>query len=122
MIWQQGAVCFLLWIAYGWWMRNRSAELRARMAAMPRRGRVLYGSVGLVGAAVALIVGLFGLAAAGGLGEEGLTLWAWPLVALLGLGFVHMQLMGAAALITLVQDEETARAARASQSKGKEPE
>jgi hypothetical protein len=117
----QGAVCFLGWIGYGAWFRSRSGALKERMHGTSRGRRVVLGSLGIIGSAILLLAGMLGLQALGGLREGGLTLWAWPLVFLLGLGFVHMQVMGAAAIITLVQDEETSPRARASESaQGKE--
>ncbi|HRJ26102.1 MAG TPA: hypothetical protein PLO61_01165 [Fimbriimonadaceae bacterium] len=109
MIWMQACVCFLVWIGYGVWMRSRNELLRRRFQGMSRRARTLYGSIGLIGGVIVLMAGLALVATTGGLEKDGLTLWAWPLVALLGLGFVHMQVMGAAALITQVQEEETLR-------------
>lgn len=107
MIWPQAIACFAVWVGYGWWLKGRSGALRARMLRTPRRVRVLYGSVGLIGSAVGLLLGLSVIAAQGGLTPQGLTPWAWIATTLLGLGFVHMQTMGAAAMITLVQDESS---------------
>lgn len=114
MIWWQGAACFLVWILYGWALRRRSEALRRRLEGMPRSLRVLKGSLSLIGSVLVLGAGLAGLAAVGGLADGRLTLWAWPLVALLGLAFIHGQVTGAAALITLVLDRETPPSGRSS--------
>lgn len=109
MIWAQGAVCFLAWVGYGIWLRGRSERLRARLGSLPRSSKVMLGSLGILGSAVVLLGGLWGLAALGGVADDRLAIWAWPVVALLGLFFVHMQVLGAAAMILLVQQEVTER-------------
>ncbi len=96
-------------------MRGRNEALRAKLRGTPRKQRVLYGSVGMIGSLVVLLGGLVLIGNFGGLNKDGLTLWAWPLAAMLGLLFVHMQVLGAASMITLVQDEETARRFAASE-------
>lgn len=107
MIWPQAAVSFLVWIGYGAWMRGRSERLRARLMGSSRGFRVFLGSAGLILSAFALLGGLAGISALGGVQEGGLLLWAWLAVTLLGLGFVHLQVLGAAAMITIVQERET---------------
>lgn len=74
----------------------------------------MLGSLGILGSAVVLFAGLWGLSAVGGVESDRLALWAWPVVALLGLFFVHMQVLGAAAMILLVQQEVTERPGPAS--------
>lgn len=74
----------------------------------------MLGSLGILGSAVVLFAGLWGLSAAGGVENDCLAIWAWPVVALLGLFFVHMQVLGAAAMILLVQQEVTERPGPAS--------
>lgn len=108
MIWQQAALSFLIWLLYGFLLRRRSEELRARLRAASRTSKVLLGSVGFIGGAVLLLGGLWGIAAAGGVVQGSLTIWAWASVTLLGLVFVHTQVLGAAAMITLIQESETA--------------
>jgi hypothetical protein len=109
VIWPQALLSFLVWLAYGVWMRRRSDALRARLAGMSRARRVFLGSAGLVLSAFGLLAGLVAVSAMGGLREGALTPWAWLAVTVLGLGFVHMQVLGAAAMISLVQDRETHR-------------
>lgn len=117
MIWQQGALSFLVWLLYGYLMRRRADELRIRMREAGRTKKVLLGSVGLIGGAVLLLLGLWQVAAFEGIGPAGLTLWAWAAVTLLGLVFVHLQVLGAAAMITLIQESETADRLGASDSR-----
>lgn len=114
MIWSQAAVSFLVWLGYGLVLRKRSERLRVLMRHTPRKTRVLLGSVGILGSAVLLFAALYGLGSAGAISGGTLTLWAWPLVTLAGCLFVHMQVLGAAAMITLVQESETARVRAAS--------
>lgn len=122
MIWGQAAVSFLVWVGYGFWLRGRSELLRARIIGLGRPKRVLLGSIGLLASIAVLLGGLYLVVLVGGVQAGALTPWSWPLVTLLGLGFVHMQVLGATAMITLVQDEETARLALASESKEKNAE
>jgi len=109
MFWPQAIACFALWIGYGVHLRTRSHTIRARLQSASRRRRTLYGSVGLIGSALGLLGGLSVIAALGGLTAQGLLPWAWSAVAVLGLAFVHWQTMGAAAMITLIQEEATLR-------------
>lgn len=108
---------FLVWLLYGTLMRRRSDELRIRLRAAARKTKVLLGSVGLIGGAILLLGGLWQIAALGGIGPAGLTVWAWAAVTLLGLVFVHLQVLGAAAMITLIQESETARLPGASDTR-----
>lgn len=115
MIWGQALVCFAVWIGYGWAMRRKSDALRARLEATSRSRKVILGSMGIVGSGLFLIGALYGLSALGGTQNGSLTLWAWAICLLVGLVFVHCQVLGAAAMITLVQEEETARRRLASE-------
>lgn len=114
MIWLQAGACFVLWVGYGFWMRRSADRLRARMHGMGRRARALLGSVGLLFGLALLAAGLYFVWALGGLGPDGLRPWAWVTVGLVGLAFVHLQLLGTAAMVTLVLDEVTARRREAS--------
>jgi hypothetical protein len=109
MVWLQAGVCFVIWVAYGLWLRRSSERLRARFCTMGRTSRTLLGSVGLVGGLGVLAGGLYLVSRGGGLGTSGLEPWAWATVALLGLGFVHLQVLGAAAMVSLVLEEVTDR-------------
>lgn len=122
MLWQQGAVCFLVWIAYGVWLRRRSDSLRASLGAWSRPAKVAMASVGFLASIAILFGGLAAIDAAGGLQDGRLTIWAWITTAVLGLGFVHVQVLAAGAMVTIVQDQEAARKAGASNNRtaGKE--
>jgi uncharacterized protein YacL len=117
MIWAQGGVCFLIWIAYGWVLRKRSDRLRKRLFAMERRTKVLLGSAGLLLGLVVLVAGMLLIAAGGGIQDGVLTWWAWIGVTAVGLVFIQFQVLGAAAMISLVlEPPETAEKPQASDS------
>ncbi|HRF60357.1 MAG TPA: hypothetical protein PLH94_10660 [Fimbriimonadaceae bacterium] len=115
MIWGQALACFAVWIFYGWTLRRKSDSLRAGLRAASRSKKVMLGSVGIIGSGLFLIASLYGLSALGGVQGAALTWWAWTACLLVGLVFVHCQVLGAAAMITLVQEEETARRRLASE-------
>ena len=109
MIWMQAIACFFAWIAYGLWLRRSSERLRKRMGSSTRRTRTLLGSVGLLLGLALLGAGLWGVSAFGGLGPNGLEPWAWAAVTVIGAVFVHLQVLGAAAMVSLVLDEVTVK-------------
>ena len=117
MIWLQAGTCFLLWVAYGFWMRRSSEQMRRAMHGKSRRARTMLGSAGLIAGLALLAGGLYGVYALGGIQGGELTPWGWIAVAVVGTVFIHMQVLGAAAMITLVLDEETARRNKTSISK-----
>jgi hypothetical protein len=92
------------------------------MHAQSRQRRTVVGSLGLIAGLVLLAAGLYLVSALGGLTDNGLVPWAWAAVTVIGVGFVHLQVLGAAAMVSLVLDEETARSAKASVSLEKEPQ
>jgi hypothetical protein len=79
------------------------------MAAIGHRNRVLLGSVGLLAGLAVLAGGLFAVYRFGGITESGLEPWGWVAVALVGLVFVHLQVLGAAAMVSQVLSEVTAK-------------
>lgn len=117
MIWTQGAICFIFWIALGWGMRRKNEVIYARMKGLSRRVRVLIGSVGLIGAMILLTGGLALIGMNGGVQRGQLVPWAWVLVTLLGSGFVVAQVLGAAAMITAVEEEQSLLRAQSSAKK-----
>ncbi len=120
MIWLQAGACFVLWVCYGLWMRRSSDTLKARMQGSSRRVRALLGSVGLLAGLAVLAIGLYAVFQLGGLDKDGLKPWAWLAVIVIGTAFVHMQVLGAAAMVSLVLDEVTAGADRPSVNEEKE--
>ena len=87
------------------------------MHGKSRGVRMVLGSVGLLTGLALLAGGLYGVFALGGIQDGELKPWAWIAVAGVGTVFIHMQVLGAAAMITLVLDEETARRGKTSISK-----
>ena len=69
----------------------------------------MLGSVGLLAGLALLAAGVYGVFRLGGLVDGSLRPWAWLVIAVVGTGFIHMQVLGAAAMVTLVLDGETAR-------------
>jgi hypothetical protein len=114
MIWLQAGICFLLWVAYGVWLRRYSERIRLTMHGRSRTVRTLIGSVGLLGGLAILAFGLYAVYSLGGVQDGVLTMLGLLAVGLIGLVFVHVQVLGAAAMITLVLDEETSRSSKAS--------
>ncbi|HXH60367.1 MAG TPA: hypothetical protein VNI20_03320 [Fimbriimonadaceae bacterium] len=108
MIWLQAGVCLIVWIAYGFLLRRSSERLRQRMHSMRRGWRVLLGSVGLLVGLGVLVVGLSFVVSLGALTGGSLTTEGWVSVAIIGLVFVHIQVLGAAAMTSLVLEEVTA--------------
>lgn len=115
MIWAQGGICFLAWLAYGVAMRRRSERLRTSLRTLSRPRMVLLSSACFVGSIVGLLAGLYLLSSWGGIEQGILVWWAWVAVAAIGIGFVHLQVLGAAALVTMVQQDETDKARIASE-------
>ncbi|HTQ10636.1 MAG TPA: hypothetical protein VMI31_11230 [Fimbriimonadaceae bacterium] len=107
MLWLEGGLSFLLWIAYGVIQSRRSDAIRRQVGRMSRGSRAVLGaSLFLVGAMV-LIGGLGIVLQAGGFASAGMTPIAWTVVTVLGLGFVHAQTLGTAMLVSLVQENVT---------------
>lgn len=69
----------------------------------------------LFGSIIGILGGVYVVDALGGVANGSLVWWAWIAVALLGAGFVHLQVLGAGALITVVVQDETAAPRSASE-------
>ena len=80
----------------------------------------MLGSVGLLAGLALLAAGIYVVFRLGGAVDGSLTPWAWAVVAVVGTGFIHMQVLGAAAMVTLVLDGETAQRKETSICKEKE--
>ncbi len=107
----------VIWMLYGVVQSRRQAEIRAHLTNTSRSKRIFFGIGGFIASAVVLLAGLYWVGANGGLTPTGLTLWGWLLVAGLGLVFVHLQVLAAASMITLVQENETMGPGRPSDSR-----
>lgn len=107
MFWLGATVCFAMWIAYGLSLSRKSAAIRARLESISRSQRIVLGIVLLVGSLAALFAILGVLLVSGSLASTSVPIWLWPIVALIGVGFVHAQTMGTAMLVTLAQPSVT---------------
>ncbi len=102
MLWVQASVSFLFWLLPGLLLWKRSARLKKWFAELPRGTRVFLGSAGLLLGMFILVAGLFLVAENGGIQDGGLVPWAWLAVTVLGMAFVTIQALGAAAMLTLM--------------------
>ncbi len=118
--WIGGALCLLLWIGYGWTLRQSGDKMRSRLRRMSRGRKVFLGSGGLILGLVFLIGGMALLAGLGGADANGIKWWAWPIILIFGGAFVHTQVLGAAALTTLMLEPPESSRPRAG-SDEKEP-
>ncbi len=116
MIWAQGAVCFVVWVAYGLLLRRRATRWAAGLSGAPRGLLVFLASGGLIVPAGLLLGALYLIGRSGGLQDGAMTPWAMVLVTLLGVAFVHCQTASALAMALLVSRPETGKRARPSQS------
>jgi hypothetical protein len=96
VIWFQAFVCFGVWVAYGFWLRRLSADLRSK--ALARRGRFGWSVLLMVGAMALMLGGLLAVQALGGVRDRAMVPWAWLAVTVLGVGFVHMQTLAAVSM------------------------
>ncbi|MBL8048766.1 MAG: hypothetical protein JNJ45_08795 [Chthonomonas sp.] len=109
MIWGQMTACFVLWIAYGLWLRGRVTRLAQYWQTMPATKRTMVAGLMLIGGLVLLFVGLTLVAALRQLTPNGLTPVGLVLVFASGLGFTDLQVRAAMglAVATLSGNRET---------------
>jgi hypothetical protein len=89
---------------------------------MSRGRKVFLGSGGLILGLIFLIGGMALLAGLGGADANGIKWWAWPIILIFGGAFVHTQVLGAAALTTLMlEPPESLRQKAASDQKEPQP-
>ena len=122
MMWAQSLAAFAVWIGLGLVLRAWQGRLRASIQSLPRVARVLLGSVGFLVSILVLFGGLYAIQALGGLKDGLLTAPAWIGVVIVGAAFIVLQVLGAGAMITLVQDEQREGAVKASKSSEGHPE
>lgn len=111
--WIGGALCLILWIGYGWTLRQSGEKMRKVLRGMPRSRKVFLGSGGMILGLVFLVGGMALLAAMGGADSNGIKWWAWPVILIVGGAFVHTQVLGAAALTTLMMEPRESNKANA---------
>jgi hypothetical protein len=108
VIWVQAGACFLLWVAYGWWLRSRTGPWLRQVSRWEPKKRAVIGSVGLIGGGALAVGALFAIASFGGIQSGALTAWAGGAVAVSGLAFVHLQSFSAVCLVSSALGRETA--------------
>lgn len=107
MVWTQGLVCFIGWLAFGWWLRLRSNRLKMLVTNQSRKARTLLASVGIIASGLFLIAGLALVTALGGMTRNGLTGLGWIGVFVVGLVFIAGQVVSAGAMVSLFRPEVT---------------
>lgn len=122
MLWVQVGVCLLIWIGCGWWLARPDSWMHRRLDRWSRKARTLLGSVGLLFGLAVLITGVYAVATGEGMADGRLKPWAWIAVAVLGLLFVGLQVLGAGAMLSLVTQWETADGSQTSKPQEKDPE
>ncbi len=80
--------------------------MRAGMVARTRRSRAVLGPVFMVLGAGTLFGSLSLVSAFRGLSPNGLALWAWALVTVAGVVFVHAQSLAAVMMVSLAIETE----------------
>jgi len=108
MIYLQGAVCFLIWIAYGAIQTRRSQAVKAWAGAIPRQKRGLLAAGLMLGSMLPVFVVLNLALQYNGFGKDGMTAIVWLGVAVFGLLFVHGQTLATSLLVTSAYESVTA--------------
>ncbi|MDR3691818.1 MAG: hypothetical protein P4L46_20735 [Fimbriimonas sp.] len=108
MIWLQGGMSFLLWIAYGAIQNRRSESVRSWALSVPKKRRTATAVVWMLGSISIVFAALTACLRIGGFGSNGMTPFVWIVVTVFGAFFVHGQTMATALLIATVQESVTA--------------
>lgn len=101
-------------------LSRRSNQLRQRLQSMTHRQLLVSGIALLVGSLAFLFAILSSFVAGGMLNQSSVPWWLWPILALLGVGFVHAQAVGTAMLVTMTQQSVTSDSTQASTVEGLE--
>lgn len=101
-IWWQAFAGMVLWIGLGVVMQRRSDWIRAQLRSWPKGRLMFFGSVGFLLSGALLFGALVGIAQAGWWTQNGLTWLGWLVMALAGAGFVALQVLAAASMLTIV--------------------
>ncbi|HEY0866437.1 MAG TPA: hypothetical protein VGE01_03605 [Fimbriimonas sp.] len=108
MIWIQGLLSFLVWVGYGFWQSRRPQPPLTFTRRMRREVRGLTAAALLLVAVALLFGALDAVYRFGGFRPQGLAPWAWGLVTVVGLAFIHLQTLSLALIVTLAKDSVTA--------------
>lgn len=103
MIWTQGFLSMIVWLAYGWMMRRGQDRLRRKLWNQPQKLLMFGGSFGFILSGMVLLGGLWGVAALRWWTSSGLTPLGWAAVTVVGCLFVHIQVIAAGCMITMIQ-------------------
>lgn len=113
MVWLHTFPAFLLWLAYAWAIRRRMYGSRW-LRSWPRGARTAA-SIGAVLLSLAVLaVGWQILASQEWVRPEGLSPGGLAVITLMGLAFVHLQMLATALTLSLVTNAETGLPAAAS--------
>ncbi|GEM_PF-5409043 len=99
----QLAVSMAVWAATVYALVRHREALLARMTEVPRGRRTAAALAGILSSIALLALGM-GALGLGGLTPQGFTWWGWPLITLVGAGFVTLQTF---ALVPLVLNAVT---------------
>jgi hypothetical protein len=114
MIWLQGALSLMVWLAAGWWLGRRSLWMSGPLSRLGRSARMALGSVGILLSGAIMVGGGVLVIQSGGIRSGSLTAWGWAATTALGSVFVGLQAIGAGAVFSMLGMKETARTAHPS--------
>jgi uncharacterized membrane protein len=114
MIWIQTLPAFVLWLVYIWIMRRWVQEGKNRYASQKRSFRILAMIAALLGSGGVLLGGLWAISRMGWIQTTTLTIPGVIAVAIIGLLFVHMQMLATAITLSLAIENETTKTTNSS--------
>jgi|SRR5579885_24393 len=106
--------CVAIWMFYGFLQARRAASIRVQMARIDQKARFAMGPVIMVAGAVVLLFGIGFVALIHGLQNGSLTPPGWVIVTLVGLAFVHSQVLAAMMILSAATQSEPAGSGDAS--------
>ncbi|MEM1953572.1 MAG: hypothetical protein QW299_09640, partial [Candidatus Caldarchaeum sp.] len=107
VIWLQTLPAFGLWIAFIVIRRHWMRGCRSRFANISRPVRIGWMLFALIGSLAILFAGIAGIAGAGWMTKEGLSVFGMVAVAAVGLVFIHLQMIATALTLSLAVDRVT---------------
>ncbi len=112
----QIAICFAIWLGFGY-LAHRRVQKRALFRGSSRAKRIALATTILIGSAAALLGSLIGLQTSGGIVDGSLTISAWLGVAAIGSIFVALQVVAIDLLLGIVSETVTTIASVSSEGK-----
>ncbi len=100
----QMILSFLIWMGYAIWISKNPASLVEKSIAKSYKHPLFKGVIRLLIASFTLMLGLYILTYLEALGGGGLSLLGWFFSTLLGMFFVRMQVVGAAIIMSAIQN------------------